>query len=158
MEDVYLTFLISGEVNIKNFNSLEVQIKRGLEMVNVVAGPHGNLVDYTFPTTCVVNTYEAIHGDVHNDGDASGTILLGFANYSGPGDMIVKFAGVEHVVHPGEVYWIQGVANPCEHVIADGEVKFTATGSYVVWVIGGHTEPTDGGTSYVIDTHVELDG
>lgn len=128
-------------------------------MVSVVAGlPHGNLVSYNFPTACNLNVDYDWSADVHNNGDSSGDILLGLANYSGPGDMIVTYGGAEHTVRPSEVYWIRQAKNVCEHIVESGKVRFTTIGSYTIWVIGGHVESTAGGESYVIDTHVVLDG
>lgn len=123
--------------------------------VKTLALPHGLLESYTCPKEAKPDTYYPLAAVVHNNGDATGGIAIGIANYSGPGNIIVKYGGNEQVIAPGYVSWYYATSVPvCQRIGLDAEIKFSVEGDYVIWILGGHLEDT----TVVGDTYVAVDG
>ena len=117
--------------------------------------PHGNLESLAFPTKTQPSVYYLWNAVVHNDGGATGGIVIGIGVISGPGSITSKYGGTEQVIEPGYILWYGADGVPvCTKIYLDAEVKFNANGDYVIWIVGGHKENGD----IVADTYAELNG
>lgn len=107
-------------------------------------GPHGIIIDHTFPSSAEKGVNLPFSCDVHNKG-TKGQIAFGIVNAEGnPGNVVVTFQGKETIIRPA-YYWRVHTVNlvpNCYHIISGGSIRFESAGNYVIklrgmWFLNG---------------------